>query len=553
MQHQIHSPTLSTKPRVNAEPPSRVDVAIIGCGTGGLMAGAELAQAGLSVALFDPHYVAGGCGTQFARGGARQRYNFDVGLHYLGDCGSDGIIPRLLAGVGVDVDFVPMDQDGFDTLIFPDFRFRVPASLELYRERLLDHFPTEKRGIDRYVRIVDEVMRIGQQIEANGGKLSPRTVLDVITSGRLLLRYQFATAAKFLDGCTRNPQLRAVMMGQNGDYALPPSEVSVMLHAGLAAHYFKGAYYPRGGGQTISDRLADRIERAGGTVHLRRGIAQVMIERGRAVGVRTEPRSGNSGDSCEVRADVVISNADLKRTLLELVPPNALPSQWKQRAERFEMAGALFMTFLGVKGDMRELGMGASNYWQFDDYDFERAYREARRSPTIEPTGCYITSASLKDPDTAGHAPEGVTNVEIMALVDGNFRKWGVKADPKGIDRWSYKKSPAYVDVKRRVEDNLIARMDALFPGSGERIVFRESATPVSHTRYTRASGGTGYGIACTPDQFLGKRPGYEGPLPGLYFCGASTRAGHGIVGAMLSGHHCAKLVKKKLGRRVSS
>ena len=77
--------------------------------------------------------------------------------------------------------------------------------------------------------------------------------------------------------------------------------------------------------------------------------------------------------------------------------------------------------------------------------------------------------------------------------------------------------------------------MEAMFPGTRERIVFRESATPVTHTRYTRASAGSGYGLACTPAQFMKGRPGYRGPLTGLYFAGANTRAGHGIVGAMLS------------------
>ena len=41
---------------------------------------------------------------------------------------------------------------------------------------------------------------------------------------------------------------------------LPPSQVAAVLHAGLSNHYFHGAYYPRGGGQAISDLLADEIE-----------------------------------------------------------------------------------------------------------------------------------------------------------------------------------------------------------------------------------------------------------------------------------------------------
>src|SRR6185369_8312193 len=94
-----------TRRRAHAKLPSRVDVAIIGSGLGGLVAAANLAQRGLSVALFEAHYTAGGCATQFERGPKRARYHFDVGLHYVGDCGPDGQIPRLLREVGVDVSF----------------------------------------------------------------------------------------------------------------------------------------------------------------------------------------------------------------------------------------------------------------------------------------------------------------------------------------------------------------------------------------------------------------------------------------------------------------
>ena len=128
--------------------PDRVDVAIVGCGLGGLTAAAHLARAGHSVACFDGHYVAGGCATQFSRGPRSARYHFGIGLHYIGDCGPDGEIPRILDACGVTVDYASLDPDGFDTLIYPDMRFRIPADVDVYRDRLVELFPRERRGID---------------------------------------------------------------------------------------------------------------------------------------------------------------------------------------------------------------------------------------------------------------------------------------------------------------------------------------------------------------------------------------------------------------------
>jgi len=45
--------------------------------------------------------------------------------------------------------------------------------------------------------------------------------------------------------------------------------------------------------------------------------------------------------------------------------------------------------------------------------------------------------------------------------------------------------------------------------------------------------------------EFFERRPGYRSPIAGLYMCGASTRAGHGIVGAMTSGKHAALRIQK--------
>ena len=541
------SPTAKTVARTRAPlPDSEVDVAIIGCGPGGLTAGAYLARAGIRVALFDHHYVAGGCMTMFERGRADARYRFDVGLHYIGDCGPDGEIPRLLREVGREVTYLPMDPDGFDTLVFPDFEFRIPVGLDVYRDRLVAQFPKEKKGIDRYCRFLKEVSYIGSKMDKPGKKSTFGLVKDIATRGRLLARYQNAPVSELLDSCTKNPHLQAVMLGQSGDYGLPPSQVSALLHAGLASHYFKGAFYPKGGGQVIADELAEEIEANGGTIHLRCGIEKVLIENGRAVGVRTEAKKG---EKQEIRAKAVLSNADLKRTYLELVGPEHLPSELITRTKGFQMGGAIFMTYLGIEGDLADKGMRNSNYWCFDGYDLESFYRDAFKNGRIESQGCYITSTSFKDPDTPGHSPEGITSVEVMSLLPGQAAAWGI--DEALIESGKYRKNSEYIATKQRLEDDLIRRVDKLFPGAADNVVFRESATPVTHSRYTRASDGSGYGLAATPEQFMRKRPGYRAPLDSLYLCGASTRAGHGIVGAMRSGEQAAKRIAKDMGRTL--
>ena len=541
------SPTYKTSQRSKQPLPEHVDVAIIGAGPGGLMCAAYLAQNGHRVACFDGHYVAGGCATQFERGQSGARYNFDVGLHYVGDCGPEGTIPTLLRGLDIELDWLPLDPDGFDTLIYPDLEFRIPANHNLYRERLLEHFPEEKKGIDRYMRFLFDTFEMGNRMERAEGKITPQLGLRTLLKHRSLIRYQNKTLESLFDQCTQNPKLRAVLAGQHGDYALPPSRVSAILHAGLANHYFKGAFYPRGGGQVLANRIAEHVEESGGTIHLRKTIRKILIEDDVAVGVVAEDAKGNTQ---EVRANIVVSNADLKKTLMELIGPSHLPRDWVTKGKSLEMPSGIFMTCLGV-----ENGLGANarnaNYWAFDGYDIESFYQPQQSIQDFTPPGVYITSASMKDPDTPHHAPEGVESVEVMTLMPGNSRFWGIT--PDNIEGWDYRRDDFYNAQKERIEDYLIEKMDSIFPGSGARVVYRESATPVTHGRFTRASSGSGYGIASTPEQFLKNRPSYRGPIGSFYLCGASTRAGHGIVGAMSSGYISARIISSDLGRPISS
>ncbi len=547
---ELQSPIRHTARRVRTPVPEQVDVAIIGCGLGGLQSAVRLAQAGLKVACFDQHYVAGGCATMFERGRSGERWRFDVGLHYVGDCEPGGMIPKLLRGAGIsDVQFQAMDPDGFDTLVFPGLSFRVPRGHEAYRDRLVQTFPSEKAGIDRYCRFLREV---GQMAGEAGSRPGLRTLLQVALHGRMVARYRKATVKELLDDCTRDPLLRAVLLGESGDYGVRPSQASALLHAGLVDHYLQGAYYPVGGGQVIADRLCERLEQLGGTIHLRRGVRRITVEDGRAVGIELEGQpAGENGAVLgpQVRAQAVLSNADIKKTWLELLGRPHLPSEAQRRADQWVMGGALWISFFGVQADLHVPPGKATNYWQFDSTDVDDFYDRADRRQGYQPAGCYLTSGSQKDPQTPGHAPVGCTTVEAMTLVPAAPEAWGVTAAE--VESGEYRKRDAYMQAKASVEADMLRRVAALLPATQGKVVFAESSTPLTHYRFARASGGTGYGLAATPEQFMEGRPGYRGPIPGLYQCGASTRAGHGIVGAMRSGELAAKRVAADLGRTI--
>ncbi len=143
------------------------DVVVVGSGLGGLACAAYLCAAGQRTLVLESHSVAGGNSQVFRRTVRGSEYEFDVGIHYIGECGPDGLITRILNGVGLAerIVFRPLDPDGFSTLVFPDLRFRVPVGWDRYRARLLETFPDEAEPLGRVVDLMREIGEQGRRLQ----------------------------------------------------------------------------------------------------------------------------------------------------------------------------------------------------------------------------------------------------------------------------------------------------------------------------------------------------------------------------------------------------
>lgn len=502
------------------------DAIVVGSGIGGLTTAALLAKHGLSVLVLEMHYEVGGCATVFDRKGKGQGYTFDVGVHYLGDCGEHGLIPSVLDALEIEpLNFIEQEPDGFDRLCFPDFEFQVPRDIEEYRERLVELFPKEKNGIDRYIKLLIQVWRLMQFRKA------PARSLYILPRCLLALRYKDATLSEFLDTCTLDMKLRAIIAGQHGLYLQPPSRVSLILHSGVVSHLFKGAFYPSHGGQELSDRLAKAIEDNGGTVLLQAKVERILAENGKITGV--EFHSKSTGPQI-VKAPIVISNADPKQTYLKLIDKENISKKVYTTTQNYEMSPALGMAYIGVQRDFRGEGWSNSNLHVFPDYDFETIYTDNREQKFSKRPHVFVSNIALKDPDNDTAAPKGITNMQLMAMAPSSFEAWGTTE--KAFLKGTYRRDAKYIENKKRFSESMMREVERVIPGLSDQIVYEEVSTPVTFKRYTGASGGTSYGLALTPEQFLNRRPGAKTSIKGLFLCGASTRNGHGIYGALMSG-----------------
>jgi phytoene dehydrogenase-like protein len=333
--------------------------------------------------------------------------------------------------------------------------------------------------------------------------------------------------ARLFDVCRLSERARAVICAESGDYASPPSRAPIAMHAALMHHYLKsGAFYPKGGGQVLAAHLLDVIQTHGGAVRTQAHVERISVQDGRATGVQLV-----GGE--QIAAPVVVSNADIKRTYLELVGSEHVSQRTLRRLDRYRMALPLFTVYLGLDIDLADR-MPNTQFWAFSTTDVERLYRHAYEGTPTSEHGIYITSASLKDPDNPHVAPAGHSALELMTIVPRQHDFWRVGPGPAAGEKYS--RNADYRAVKEQLEDELIARADQLIPGLKDHIVWRESSSPITQQRYTLSSGGSCYGLELATDQFGPRRPGPTTEIEGLYLTGASTKWAHGIHGSMTGG-----------------
>jgi phytoene dehydrogenase-like protein len=322
---------------------------------------------------------------------------------------------------------------------------------------------------------------------------------------------------------------QAVLLGEQGDYAVRPSKTPAALAAGLTDHYMRGAFYPEGGGQVMAARLLEAIRAHGGEVRTRAAVSKVCVEGGRATGVLLA-----GGE--RIDAPVVVSNADLKRTVMELVGAEHFGTATVERVRSFRMTLPLFTTYVGLDIDLHALGHPNTNWWIWGSYDIEGIYEELEGGTLSSTPLAYMTAASLKDPTNPHLAPRGGTNLQIMTLVPAEYDVWHVTQGPHDARSNRYHVDPEYRRRKQALAAKLVDIAEGVLPGLREHVVWQESATPVTQERFTHSTGGTSYGIEFACDQMGPLRVGPGTEIGGLYLCGASTPSGHGIANVMRSG-----------------
>ncbi|MFO0940910.1 MAG: FAD-dependent oxidoreductase [Pirellulales bacterium] len=268
---------------IRVRPTEKYDAIIIGSGIGGLTVASLLAQLGKKrVLVLEQHFKLGGYTHSFRRGD----FEWDVGLHYVGEMHANKLSRRVMDLVTRKEVLWHRCGPIVERYYFPEGQFQVPDDPGLFQDKLIEAFPQERKALIRYFRDVRKCQ--GWIARFFFSKIMPPILANLLTfPGRKLAE----TLTNDYLNRFESPWLKGILAGQWPDFGTIPTESAFAYHSAVAGDFFHGSFYPIGGAQEISKSVEKTVVEAGGACLVNHSVTEVIIENGKAVGVRAKNKN----------------------------------------------------------------------------------------------------------------------------------------------------------------------------------------------------------------------------------------------------------------------
>ncbi len=513
------------------------DVIIVGGGHNGLTCAGYLAKAGKRVLVLERRPIVGGavCTEEVIPG-----YKIDVGssAHIMIHLTP---IVRDLELERYGLEYIDMDPyafyplpDGSGAIYFYRDIERTCQSIatvsardaEAYRRFLEFWTPLNEAVFDVFLN-PPSVTRLFGKVASSIPRL-PKAEQKVLEVTRRL----FTSYAQLIEETFESEAMRAAMTWLAAQSGPPPDEIGAGDFFGWHAMlHYSGAKHPRGGSGMLTQAMARSLKAMGGEVVLDAPVRRIIVQNGRVQGVET-------ADGQRYSAPIVVSNAHVLTTLLQLIGPDHLSPELRRRLSHIRIGNGFGMTVRCAAEELPDYTAARSYGRPHESHHglqllspsmnyVRRAYEDyLRGEPSREPAVIAMTFSAI-DPDVA---PPGKHTVFLWAQYFpyqlSNGQQWD--------------------DIRESVADSILEVLYRYAPNMRGKIIDRFIQSPLDLERRIGLLRGNVMHVEMSFDQMFFFRPlpelaGYRTPIRGLYLTGASTHPGGGVFGA--SGYNTARVV----------
>lgn len=517
--------------------PGPWDTVIIGSGMGSMALATALAKTGDRVLILEQHYEAGGFTHTFRR---KSKYEWDVGVHYMGDVQPRSNWYAPLIGMVGELSFSNW-SDPVDILRFPDTEIHMPGTYAEYTEQLTELFPSERAGIEGYFEAIRDSRK----------QLSKFFTLSLLPNGlnRVLRSTLFKKATDYALSTTndimarhlKDERLKDILDAQWGNIGMPRDRCSFMSHAAMIGLFLEsGGYYPNGGGSVFARKFGEELIKHDSWIRTKARVREVIIRNGKAEGVILE-------DGEEILAKRVVSNIGAQETYNTFLrdQPNCAPN--REAVNKIPHCYEYLNLFFGLDVSPAEVGIGPENYWIHNQWTSESGINEGTYDPFWR-----------MDPNSPTQRTPPIQFINFSTIRDEHFGQWGhtghsgqliSMATQAYFDKWLgsnwKKRTPEYNEVKEEIIGYMLEGMEKNFPGINKHITVTELATPLTYIHYSEHHRGVPYGLAPIPDRFQPGPLKPQTPVKNFFLVGQDLIM-PGVSAAFASGLLTASWIRRK-------
>lgn len=518
------------------------DFIVIGGGHNGLTAAAWLAKAGRKVLVLERREILGGAA---ATEELIPGYRFNIGAQ---DAGM--LLPQVIDSLDLrrhGLEFIESPVSVFDPItgltLWQDAQ-KTQQELSKLSQKDADAWPGYLRRTERFAGMLAQMAGL----EPPAIKGSSAGVL--LAWARLALRLRRLggrdmmeflrvlpmRAYQFLNEHFESDPLKGILASvsltglDQGPRAAGTAFMLLYQQIGGASGSFRSSRRVRGGVGALSAALVAAARASGAEIRTGNVVESILAEGGRVRGVRL--RGGE-----EIKAKAVLSSADPRTSLFDLLGAPRLTPHSSRRVRNIKLRGTTASVHLALNGLPEFPAAGG---------DEQRLYGAIVVCPSID----YAERAH-DDAKYGRISEKPILEARIPSLLDRSLAPAG-KHSMTVIFRFApYRLREGDWDSQReRLGDLAVQTLAKYSPSLQSLISDRRIITPLDYEReYGLAEGSEMHGQMGL-DQLLLMRPipgfvGYRSPMDGLYLCGAGAHSGGGVTGA--PGLNAARQAHKEL------